>query len=207
MQRFFGVFTLLLFALPAYAGTQIVETTVYIPALWYRTKTSYGAGGGYSIFGLGASANLPLTAKLGAVFSYEMNMNSNNGAKIFSGMEFGASYRIWGERYEGYQNAREQIYIGSMDLVSVSAGFGQKNYNFESLLQRTNSVLYRSNVEGISGDAWVVCTAIGWSRLLENLTRVGLSIRSFVSMFDAKAASSLFGVRLSADWQFNLFGN
>jgi hypothetical protein len=198
---------LLFSSLSAHAASQVVETTVYVPVALYRTRTAYGTGSGYSIFGLGASANLPVVAKGGATISYEMNLNSKNGSKIFSGLELGAYYRAWGDAVEVYKNAREQISMGSMDLISVSAGLGQKSYNFESLLKQSSNVLYQSSVQGLSGDAWTLWSAVSWSRLLENLSRVGVSLRGFASVLDAEGTTSLMGVRISVDWQFNLFGD
>lgn len=175
------VFAIALFGLPtrfanAKSPIERSDLSFFYPMQFYTTtvRTTGKSNPAFNFVGFGAMYALQFSSDVAAFFEYEANINTVNGARIFSGPSLGARYYVWGKT--GMQASEKSTIVTNESIyrVALLGGVAQRSFDFRSLITTQTS---RDLTNVNQGDFWGYQAGFHFDYLMKSGLRPGLLIK------------------------------
>jgi hypothetical protein len=161
------------------ASKRFWELGVYYPAQFYSTSNAVGTSNAYTAVGFGVLVNRTIAYGIGIMAGYQVDLNAQTSAAIFSGGNLGLSYVIWGQDDLLHTSPSLALRRRPMARSLLFAGVGQRTFDFRSLITQEQVDIARSRdlVLELEGSGWAPFVRLQFDTRVLGTARVGTFVQ------------------------------
>lgn len=125
-----------------------------VPFQFYQTQNDLGRSNSFALAGLGASLNRRIWSSLHLAGTYQVNLNAVTSAPIFSGTDLGVFWTLFGAEKLLIENNAVQASARPRHGMHIGGGFGQRSFDFGSVVSKEGRSLAEANDIELEGHFW-----------------------------------------------------